>query len=95
MLTYWVIGAFEVVFFLLFLVWLVIRDPRLGQLLHRASSLVCVAFLCAIPIGIIAEVAEWGGMPDRFELGFFCNAWVFAIIAYLTRPAKPSMPNSD
>ncbi|MFN0054881.1 MAG: hypothetical protein ACKV0T_22145 [Planctomycetales bacterium] len=93
-MAHWFIGTLMIVFCLLFLVWLGTGNQRLRQLLHRPGFLVSLGFLGAIPFGIIAEVAEWGQMPDKFESGFFCNAMVFATMAYFTRPAEPSTPNA-
>lgn len=62
------------------------------HLFHRLSLCAAIGFLCALPLGVIAEVNEWGQMPEHFEIAFFFYAWVFALIHHGTRPSPPAPP---
>ncbi len=62
------------------------------RFISRASFAVSIAFLCAIPLGIAAEVSNRIVMPDRWEIAFFFYAWVFAIVHHLSKPPRAVNP---
>lgn len=70
----------------------------LRHFIHRLSLCASVAFLCAIPMGIVVEVREWGRMPEDFMSGFFAYAILSAIVNHMTRPqsqVNPPAPIAD
>jgi hypothetical protein len=66
--------------------------------INRMSFCASLAFLCAIPLGFVVEVLEWGQMPEDFLSGFFSYAVLFAIVNQMTTPrtaVTPPAPSPD